>query len=280
MRIVTPIVFWHGMGDTCCDKIANLSQTIQTWYPGTFIHSIALGTTPDEDRRASFFGIINDQIDQVCEELKEIPQLSNGFHGVGFSQGGLFMRALLQKCPIKMVTLTTFGSPHQGTSDVPKCSTDDFNCSLMRSIVKQGVYWPWIQRKVVQAQYFRQYQNLDTYLKKCIFLPELNDEISKNPRYKERLNSLTKLILVMFEEDDMIVPKETAWFYTLDASGNLLPLREQEWYQTDSIGIKTLDRQQKLIFKKLPGGHMQIPLEFFKELIDELRGVSLFTIST
>lgn len=57
-----PLVIWHGMGDTCCQGIANLSLAIQDWYPGIKIHSIKLGDDMDQDRKASFFGIINEQV--------------------------------------------------------------------------------------------------------------------------------------------------------------------------------------------------------------------------
>lgn len=46
----------------------------------------------------------------------------------------------------------------------------------MRSIVKQGVYWGWVQKKIVQAQYFKKWQDFDGYLKGNIFLPDLNNE--------------------------------------------------------------------------------------------------------
>jgi palmitoyl-protein thioesterase len=46
----------------------------------------------------------------------------------------------------------------------------------MRSIVKQGVYWGWVQNKIVQAQYFKKWQDFDGYLEGNIFLPNLNNE--------------------------------------------------------------------------------------------------------
>ena len=74
-----------------------------------------IGDNESQDKRASFFGKINDQVDKVCKDLKLVKGLQNGFNGVGFSQGGLMMRAYLQRCndpPI--LNLVTFGSPHAG----------------------------------------------------------------------------------------------------------------------------------------------------------------------
>lgn len=42
--------------------------------------------------------------------------LQNGYHAMGFSQGGQFLRAVAQKCPQGMKTLVSFGGQHQGQS--------------------------------------------------------------------------------------------------------------------------------------------------------------------
>ncbi|KAJ3255855.1 hypothetical protein HK103_005868 [Boothiomyces macroporosus] len=201
-----PIVFWHGMGDSCCDGISRVEGEIQSWYPGTFTYSVRIGDDKESDKKAGFF----DKIDR--QELSAIPELKNGFNGIGFSQGGLFLRGLVQKCDsIKMVNLMTFGSPHAGVADIPNCEEESANCSLMRSIVKTGVYWSWIQSSVVQAQYYKDWKNLDKYLESNIFLPDLNQELEDiNPDYTNKMKSLKRLVLIKFEQDHMIVPKETA----------------------------------------------------------------------
>jgi hypothetical protein len=37
-------------------------------------------------------------------------------------------------------------------------------------------------------------------------------------------------MLVMFDEDTVIYPKETAWFQSLDKKGNVLPLNGTDFY--------------------------------------------------
>jgi palmitoyl-protein thioesterase len=115
------------------------------------------------------------------------------------------MRAYVQKCndpPVK--TLMTFGSPHSGVADIPNCQhmeSPSASCTLMRSIVRNGVYWGWIQNSVVQAQYFRRWQDLDSYYSGNIFLPDLNQEgpfEKSNPEYVEQLAKLEKLVLVRY----------------------------------------------------------------------------------
>jgi palmitoyl-protein thioesterase len=95
---------------------------MKNWYPGSFVHSIMIGADPEEDRKASFFDQIHKQVESVCDTLKKIPELKDGFDALGFSQGGLFFRAYVQQCndpPVR--NLISFGSPHGGVSDVPNC---------------------------------------------------------------------------------------------------------------------------------------------------------------
>ncbi|KAI8900536.1 Alpha/Beta hydrolase protein [Globomyces pollinis-pini] len=228
-----PIVFWHGMGDSCCGNLEALSNKLKEDHPGLIVHSIRIGETEDQDRKASFFDLINRQVDEVCEDFQNNPDLKNGFNAMGFSQGGLFLRAYVQRCnnpPIH--NLITFGSPHAGTADIPNCqNSSDLNCALMRSVVKNGVYWSWVQNRIVQAQYYKNPNNLDTYLSSSIFLPDINDELEViNVNYAKRMKSLEKLVLIRFLEDKMIIPKDSAWFSFYDQEGNVIPLAERGIY--------------------------------------------------
>ena len=57
----------------------------------------------------------NEQIDNVCAQVKADPKLKNGYNSVGFSQGGQFLRALAQRCPDPpMMNLISVGGQHQG----------------------------------------------------------------------------------------------------------------------------------------------------------------------
>lgn len=59
---------------------------IQEAIPGIFVHSIQIGSDPDQDRSYTFFDNVNRQIDEVCEQLQGIPELSGGFNAIGLSQ--------------------------------------------------------------------------------------------------------------------------------------------------------------------------------------------------
>ena len=109
----------------------------------------------------------------------------------------------------------------------------DFRCNLARAIINRGVYLGWVQNRVVQAQYFRDYEKLDEYFEKNIFLPDLNNEKSpgKNKTYKTNLSSVNTFVMVKFTEDDMLIPPESAWFSYYNSNKSIIPLREQSLYK-------------------------------------------------
>ena len=106
------------------------------------------------------------QVAAVCDHLASIPQLSQGYNAVGFSQGSQFLRAVLQRCQHmdgmpKMHKLITLGGQHQGIMNGPQCSGPSFNqtpsmaCRMVQRMLGLGAYLPWIRSHVVQAQYFK-----------------------------------------------------------------------------------------------------------------------------
>jgi palmitoyl-protein thioesterase len=58
-----PVVFWHGLGDTYAGKgLGQISEKINTTYPGTFVHSIYIDEDVSRDRNAGFLGHVSSQV--------------------------------------------------------------------------------------------------------------------------------------------------------------------------------------------------------------------------
>ena len=107
-------------------------------------------------------------------------------------------------------------------------------------------------------------KNLETYLQRNIFLPDINNELElKNATYARRLSSINKLVMIMFMEDITVKPKETAWFGFVDEDGETIELEEQDQYKENWLGLKTMDKAGKLVFDILPGEHVRRKPFFF-----------------
>ncbi len=86
-------------------------------------------------------------------------------------------------------------------------------CDYARRLLNYGAYIPWIQRMLVQAQYWHDPLDEASYVAKNIFLADINNEREpRNETYAENLRSLDKLVLVRFTEDTMVDPRGTEWF--------------------------------------------------------------------
>lgn len=132
------------------------------------------------------------------------------------------------------------------------------------------------------------------------FLADINNEVllptSRNGTYANNLSSLQYLVLVLFQQDQTVVPKESAWFGSqtpveeykvlssptslLDACNTplldsqhhqrplrdgrltsptaIVPMRQQPLYVDDYIGLRSLDERGAIVFATCPGKHMEL----------------------
>ncbi|RYR16388.1 hypothetical protein Ahy_B04g073397 isoform D [Arachis hypogaea] len=115
------------------------------------------------------------------------------------------------------------------------------------------------------------YQDISDYIEGCNFLPKLNNEISteRNSTYKQRFASLQNLVLIMFEQDTILIPKETAWFgyYPDGAFHPVLAPQQTKLYIEDWIGLRTLDEAGKVKFISVSGDHLGISSNDMKTYI-------------
>jgi pimeloyl-ACP methyl ester carboxylesterase len=73
-----------------------------------------IGENVAEDQANGFFMPIAKQLEMACDIISGDDKLQQGFHAVGFSQGGLFLRALAETCPsAKVSNLVSVGGPQQ-----------------------------------------------------------------------------------------------------------------------------------------------------------------------
>lgn len=269
----TPIVIWHGLGQSCCDPmgIGRVKSVIEK-ATGAYVVSVKIGNSVLDDTINGFFKPVNQQIDTVCSQLGNDTRLAQGYHAIGFSQGGQFLRGLAQRCPNPpMKHLVSMGSQHQGIYGIPKCPGISLAlCNLMRRFMSQGVYSKIVQNNLVVAQYWHDTLNYEKYVTESRFIAEINNEGQlKNATYANNLTKLKKFVMVKNLNDSTVIPIHSQHFETY-APGNdttIVPLRESKIYKEDWIGLKKLDEAGRLVFIDVPGDHIEYDTNWFIETI-------------
>lgn len=185
---------------------------------------------------------------------------------MGFSQGGQFLRAYVERCNVPPVkNLVTYGSQHNGINKYQTCGDTDWVCKAWIGLLKGHTWSNYVQSRLVPAQYFRSVNETtgeasDEYLEYSNFLADINNEREvKNKHYADNLASLDKFVMIMFEDDTTAIPKESGWFAEVNStSGAVTQLTDRKIYKEDWIGLKTLDEKGGLVFRTAPGPHMDL----------------------
>lgn len=276
-----PLVIWHGMGDAFNGEgIKEIAAFAEDINPGTFVYTVSLGGRDSSaDRSATFFGNVTQQLHTVCEQLAAHPILSTApaIDAMGFSQGGQFLRAYIQKCnnpPVR--SLVTFGSQHNGIIEFKACGSSDWLCRAAMALLRWNTWGSFVQSRLVPAQYFRDPSTASeyaSYLKSSNFLADVNNEReAKNKTYAENLAKLENFVMYVFEDDTTVHPVRTGWFDEVNGT-TTIPLRERQMYEEDWLGIKAIDKKGGLRFRSIEGDHMEISDEALNETMTEFFGV-------
>jgi len=249
-----PTVLMHGLGDSGSNAgMKSLAQTISAKYPGAYAVSVDVA-----DSTSSYLEAVEQQTEEFAKAVQSDPKLANGFNVVGLSQGGLIVRAYVEKFnnpPVfKMISIC-------GTQNgIAKCpnSVPSFLCSIFESNpYSAGLSF---------SSYWKDAMDQQKYLQENKFLPDLNNELStKNETYKKNMISLQKYVLVEALNDTVVYPKEseTHGYYAWGDESSVVQMRDTDAYKGDWIGLQTLDKANKLETLSFEGDHLRFSDDFW-----------------
>ena len=261
-----PIAYIYGLNSDC-EETKPIYESLQK---GTnrIVKCIDYGKTK---------GNFEDQCKKACEKINEDSDFDNEFDIVGFSQGGVIGRYIVEFCngkdlkKKKVHTYISMGSPHMGTYKVGHNYADEEKHPMLFKIAEKSLQtltkFPYIKHLSTASAYIRDAKDLKKYQNS--FLARLNNEqpevseiIKKN--VKKRFSSLKKVVLICFNKDDKVIPPESSLFYQYDGQ-NYVDIKHTQFYKKDLLGYKQLEKDDKIDIVKLDTGH-----DCLEECIDKL----------
>ncbi|CAG0885685.1 unnamed protein product [Cyprideis torosa] len=177
----------------------------------------------------------------------------SGIHLLGYSQGGLIARAIVES--ISNHTIRNFislSSPQAGQFG------DSFLHLIYPSYLKKKVFelfYSHLGQISSVANYWKDPHHLDLYLKFSHFLPYLNNEKEHQDQelYRQGILKLNKLVMIGGPDDGIIMPWQSSHFGYYDTNETVVPMENGTWYEEDRLGLRTLKESGRLELFTVPG---------------------------
>eukprot|EP00529_Nitzschia_sp_RCC80_P020053 CAMPEP_0113466612 /NCGR_PEP_ID=MMETSP0014_2-20120614/14366_1 /TAXON_ID=2857 /ORGANISM="Nitzschia sp." /LENGTH=436 /DNA_ID=CAMNT_0000358849 /DNA_START=18 /DNA_END=1324 /DNA_ORIENTATION=- /assembly_acc=CAM_ASM_000159 len=289
-----PVVFAHGMGDSCFndgdERIANHTSVL---LGNVYSTCIPTGDTQAEDTSNGYFLNMDASVDVFATKVAADPQLKNGFHAIGLSQGNNVIRGYIARYNTPTVhTFLSINGVNAGEGTVPGCfpssgNDDDSSghnqdseqqqpqrlggiCDLLLEQASRRAYSDFAQKHSFQANYWRdpRSEKAEMYYQYSQ-LARWNNEgpNNNNATYNENWSKTKKFVWVKATEDGMVWPAEGEWWGYPNPKDPfnkpVIPMNETDWYVHDLFGLKTAQEANKNYFEQFVGDHLRFTMEDF-----------------
>ncbi|XP_033232191.1 lysosomal thioesterase PPT2 homolog [Belonocnema kinseyi] len=237
----------HGVL-TGYESMQIITDRIQELHPGTEIYNTV--------RYAGWSSLepMWKQVEEIGNDIMAIgAAFPEGINLLGYSQGGLLARAILQRFPDhnvrNFISLSSPQAGQYGTRFLHLFFPDLF-CETAYEL-----FYSRVGQHTSVGNYWNDPYHQKLYYKYSQFLPFINNEMrsTNTTDFKAGLTKLKKIVLIGGPDDGVITPWQSSQFGYFDDNGTVIELRERPTYQNDLIGLKTLDKKKKLILHTVPG---------------------------
>ncbi|CAB0040176.1 unnamed protein product [Trichogramma brassicae] len=237
----------HGVL-TGSDSMDEISQRIQEKHPGTQVYNTV--------RYAGWSSLepMWRQVEEIGNDILAIgAAYPEGINLLGYSQGGLLARAILQRFPQHNVkNFISLSSPQAGQYGTRFLHLifPDLVCSTAFEL-----FYSSVGQHTSVGNYWNDPHHQELYYKYSRFLPFVNNEkiTSNTSTFKEGLTKLQRMVLIGGPDDGVITPWQSSQFGYYNVNETVVEMRDRDEYQNDLIGLKTLDKNKKLILHTVPG---------------------------
>jgi len=235
-----PVVLMHGVTATASD-LDELAGWINQTYPGIYVISVEIGNGHDD----SFMLPMNRQVEIFCATVLADPHLKQGFNMLGFSQGSIIVRGALERCSLPVYNLITLSGVNEGVFGVPNLLKLP---PAIRELVSKFAYEDAVQDVISIAGYWRDPYQLDTYMSRCRFLPDVNNELPvRNETYRMNILKLNSFVMTYSDVDEVVQPSLSGWFSGYKPKSIVVESwNETRQFTEDLLGLRTLWEQGKI----------------------------------
>jgi len=268
---ILPLVFLHGMGDSCYNRGMKNIASESGKYMGVYSVCVPTGEGRVKDTLNGFLMNMDDNVDALAAAVLADPEISTGFNCVGLSQGNNLCRGYIQKYngaagyPLASTHISVHG-PVVGVASLPSCEIDGSHgplCQTVSQLLGKVAYRPGIQSHLFQADYFRQVKDVASsdYKANSQMARWNNEGDDVDSSINDRFAMTKRFAMIKANADTVIVPRESEWFGAYDEHYRLLSMNETEWYKNDLFGLKTADLAGKILFNSTDGNHLEFSSE-------------------
>jgi palmitoyl-protein thioesterase len=178
----------------------------------------------------------------------------NGFHLIGHSQGGLLTRSLLESWTgHKCHTYISMAGVQMGQYGVG--ALNKWVPAVTDELATDLLYTQWWQENFSGANFWHSPLEPKKFLSDQIYLPIISNLVrSQNTTlYKANFLKVKKVVLLGSPQDGTLVPWFTSHFAFWDEKMQEVPRVKQAVYTDDTFGLKTLEREGRLVAHTVEG---------------------------